>query len=55
VTATSLRLGQEAEEPAACRIEGALLGFGLVVGKQETAQKLMARRRSMLGVPSLTN
>jgi len=33
-TAVDCGLGQEAKEPAACRIEGALLGFGLTVGEQ---------------------
>jgi hypothetical protein len=30
-------LGQEAKDPAACRIEVALLGFGLAVGEQRPA------------------
>jgi len=37
MTTVRLRLCQEAEQLAACRIEGALLGFGLVVGEQRAA------------------
>jgi multidrug efflux pump subunit AcrB len=41
--------------PAATLAIAKRAGANAVVVAQETAQKLMARRRSMLGVPSLTN